>query len=488
MALFNYCFAKQHGGQFLLRVEDTDQVRSTRESEDAILDALRWTGLTWDEGPDVGGPHAPYRQSERSELYAEHAKILLEAGHAFHCFCTGDDLAASRAARKEAGENPFGYDGACLNLSAQDVQARLEAGDENVVRMKVPQDIEKVTFTDRLRGEISWQTSEIDMQVLLKSDGLPTYHLANVVDDHFMEITHVIRGEEWISSGPKHKLLYDYFGWEMPELIHMPLLRNPDGTKLSKRKNPTSILYYERMGYLPGALLNFLGLMGWSLPLKEGEEDREIFDLATMIDRFDIDRVSLGGPIFDADKLDHVNHQWLMSTPDADYAEAVKAWALNEEYLMPIIALIKQRARKFSELPEWVEVFFAQAPQELEIDIAKIKDIQTQDELVQVLQLTLWHMERVRSWNADTISTCLREAATMNGIKFGSLMKVIYQVVMGKSSGAPMFDTLAHIGPDMSRSRLRAALMGLGGVGKKKEKKLIKAYDAALETLTAEDD
>jgi len=489
IALFNYCFAKQHGGEFLLRIEDTDQVRSTRESEEAILEALKWCGLQWDEGPDVGGPHGPYRQSERSALYGEHAQILLDKGHAFHCFCTSDDLDESRRRRKEAGENPYGYDGKCLSLSPEEVQQRLVSGDEHVIRMKVPRDVETLTIVDRLRGDIEWKTSEIDMQVLLKSDGLPTYHLANVVDDHHMGITHVIRGEEWISSGPKHKLLYDYFGWEMPELIHMPLLRNLDGSKLSKRKNPTGILFFRRMGYLSEALLNFLGLMGWSLPrTSEDGEPQEIFDLQTMVDNFDIDRVSLGGPIFDPVKLDHVNHQWLMGLSEQEYAKAVCDWALNEQQLLPVVSMVQQRARKFTELAEWTAPLFSGSPdKDFAIDFDKIKGIDDEDKLTEVLQLTLWHLEALRSWDAGVIEAQLREAAELCEIKFGSLMKVVYQVVTGSTSGLPMFDTLAHLGPDMSRARFRDRINGtqIDGVGKKKEKKLSKKYDAALAALAA---
>ena len=257
IALFNLCFARQHGGKFILRIEDTDQARSTGESEAAILDSLRWLGLEWDEGPDIGGPHAPYRQSERSAIYRERADQLLEHGHAFRCFCTADRLDALRREQTAAQQTP-GYDGHCLQLSQDELASRLAAGEPHVVRMKTPRE-GVCTIVDLLRGSIEIDWAQVDMQVLLKADGLPTYHLANVVDDHLMQITHVLRGEEWINSAPKHLLLYRYFGWQPPVFCHLPLLRNPDKSKLSKRKNPTSILYYRRMGYLPEALLNYLG-------------------------------------------------------------------------------------------------------------------------------------------------------------------------------------------------------------------------------------
>jgi len=249
IALFNLCFARQHGGQFILRIEDTDQVRSTVESERMILDSLRWLGLEWDEGPDVGGPHGPYRQSERMHIYGDYARQLVEQGDAFYCFATADELDGMRREQMARGETPK-YDGRGLALTEEEVSARLAAGMPHVIRMKVPEE-GVCTFNDRLRGVIEIPWAQVDMQVLLKADGMPTYHLANVVDDHLMGITHVIRGEEWINSAPKHQLLYRYFGWEMPELCHMPLLRNPDKSKLSKRKNPTSITFYRAMGYLP---------------------------------------------------------------------------------------------------------------------------------------------------------------------------------------------------------------------------------------------
>src|SRR5690606_26897028 len=304
IALFNQCFARQHGGKFVLRIEDTDQVRSSAESEQQILDSLRWLGLEWDEGPDVGGPHGPYRQRERSVSYHEHSEKLIGRGHAFRCFCSSERLDVLRAEQMANKQTP-GYDGHCLHLSEQEVTQRVAAGEPHVVRMKVPSSgICKVQ--DMLRGEIEIPWEQVDMQVLMKADGLPTYHLANVVDDHLMQITHVLRGEEWINSAPKHILLYQYFGWDMPQLCHMPLLRNPDKSKLSKRKNPTSIIFYQRMGYLPQALLNYLGRMGWSMP-----DEREKFSLEEMVEHFDIQRVSLGGPIFDVEKLAWLNGQWI---------------------------------------------------------------------------------------------------------------------------------------------------------------------------------
>lgn len=490
IALFNYCFAKSQGGQFLMRIEDTDQVRSTRESERMILEALRWCGLEWDEGPDVGGPHEPYRQSERSHLYTEHADQLIEQGHAFRCFCTQEELAESRRERKERGEDFLGYAGTCLGLSDEEVQGKLDEGVEHVVRMKVPRD-ETIYIKDRLRGVIEFDTNEIDMQVLLKSDGLPTYHLANVVDDHHMEITHVIRGEEWLSSAPKHRILYDAFGWEMPEIIHMPLLRNDDKnkTKLSKRKNPTSIMFYKDMGIVPQALLNFLGLMGWSLPRQENEDPDERFDLETMVESFDIDRVSLGGPVFDTDKLEHLNGRWLREVlSEEEYAAAVRDWALNAEFMMPMISMIKKRANKFTELVDWLGFFFGEPPEfDPDVLLERSKNIDEMKELMKLLQFTLWRLEALSDWSAGAIGESLRDGCELYGLDrkkgFGSLMGPVYLLVTGETSGPPMFDSLALMGPDRARHRFRAALKRCGGVSNKKRKKWRKEFDRAWTEL-----
>lgn len=346
IALFNLCFARQHGGKFILRIEDTDQVRSTRESEQQIFDALRWLGIEWDEGPDVGGPHGPYRQSERGAIYKRYSDELVEKGHAFPCFCSAERLDAIRAEQQARKETPR-YDGHCMHLPKEESQRRIAAGESHVVRMKVPTEGVCVV-PDMLRGDVEIPWDRMDMQVLMKADGLPTYFLANVVDDHLMGITHVLRGEEWLPSAPKLIKLYEYFGWEQPVLCYMPLLRNPDKSKLSKRKNPTSITFYERMGFLPQALLNYLGRMGWSMP-----DEREKFSLQEMIDNFDLSRVSLGGPIFDMEKLSWLNGQWIREQSVEEFAREVQKWALNPEYLMKIAPTCRAGWRTSARSPRW---------------------------------------------------------------------------------------------------------------------------------------
>jgi glutamyl-tRNA synthetase len=348
MALFNWVFARSQGGQFILRIEDTDAARSTPESERMILDSLRWLGLAWDEGPDVGGPHGPYRQSARKHTYIEYAHQLVEQGDAFHCFCTPERLDEMRKAQQAAGENPR-YDGLCLELDESQVRSRLDAGEPHVIRLKVPTD-GVCAFEDALRGPIEIPWSQVDMQVLVKQDGFPTYHLAVVVDDHLMEITHVLRGEEWINSVPKHKQLYECFDWPMPVHCHLPLLRNPDSSKLSKRKNPTSVNYYQRLGILPEALVNYLGMMGWSMP-----DERELFTPQEMATDFELSRIHLGGPVFDLDKLSWLNGQYLRRLEPEAFMDRIQAWALNRENLARLVPLVQERTERFSDLVPQVD-------------------------------------------------------------------------------------------------------------------------------------
>jgi glutamyl-tRNA synthetase len=456
MALFNYCFAKKNGGEFLLRIEDTDQARSTAASEAAILKSLHWLGLSWDEGPDIGGPHAPYRQSERGGIYRKYCDELLERGHAFRCYCTAERLDQLRKSQQRAGMKP-GYDGHCLNLTAQERASLESSSTPFVVRMKVPEQGICV-LDDLLRGriEVDWRT--VDMQVLMKQDGLPTYHLANVVDDHLMEITHVIRGEEWISSAPKHQLLYGYFGWTMPVLCHMPLLRNPDKSKLSKRKNPTGIYYYQRMGFLPEALLNYLGLMAWSMPAgPEGGSAEEKFSLAEMVEKFDIERVSLGGPVFDIKKLTWLNGRWLRENlSDEQFAERVQAWALNRDYLMQVVPLVKSRISVLGELGPLTSFFLSG---ELDLKPENFADPKVLPEIMRnALVDVLEKIEEIGEWKKDAIGAVFKELSEKYQIKLRDLLRPFYVAIAGSTTSTPLFDSMEILGRDLCRARLRRAL------------------------------
>ena len=468
VALFNMAFAHSQGGEFLLRIEDTDQVRSTPQSEKAILDALHWLGLQWDEGPDNGGPKGPYRQSERSEIYRDHADQLLENGHAFRCFCSTERLDTLRQQQME-NKHALGYDGHCMSLDKAEAMSRAESGESHVVRMQVPRE-GQCTFNDMLRGEITIDWSQVDLQVLLKADGMPTYHLANVVDDHLMEISHVIRGEEWINSAPKHILLYQYFGWETPVFCHLPLLRNVDKSKLSKRKNPTSILFYQRMGYLPEALLNYLGRMGWSMP-----DEREKFTLAEMLEVFDIQRVSLGGPVFDVEKLSWLNGMWIREElSDEQLADRLQEWALNRDALMAFIPFAKQRMETLSDIAPLGNYLVAGM---LPITSEDLKSAGMDEEpLMEVLQYALWRLEAVQDWQRDSIFEALKSVSDAMSIKLKPFLAPLFIAIAGSSASISVMDSMNLLGADMSRARLRYAIELLGGIGKKKLKKMEKAY------------
>ena len=467
MALFNWAFARQHDGQFVLRIEDTDQARSTPESEQAIFTALRWLGLDWDEGPNVGGPHGPYRQSERQALYLEHIEKLLAQGDAFHCFCSKQRLDEVRA-EQQAAKQTTRYDGHCLGLSADEVAKRLAVGEPSVVRMRVPETGE-CTFKDRLRGEITIPYSQIDMQVLLKADGMPTYHLAVVVDDHLMGITHILRGEEWLNSVPKHQLLYQYFDWPMPELVHLPLLRNTDQSKLSKRKNPTSVTYYRDQGYLPEALLNYLGLMGWSMP-----DEQELFTLQQMVQAFDIDRISTSGPIFDQDKLRWMNGQYLRALDAEAYAEKVQEWLLNKDRLRDLIPLVQERAERLSDLLPLVDYLLG-ARRALKPEDFAHKKLE-REQVVKVIHHTLAMFDRKRSWQRDDLYESIKALAEQCDLKPREFLFPLFIAISGREVSLPLFDSLIFLGPDLSRGRLRDALEVLAISGKER-KRLDKALD-----------
>jgi glutamyl-tRNA synthetase len=468
MALFNWAFAKHHGGQFIVRIEDTDAARSSTESEAKVFSALRWLGLSWDEGPEVGGPAGPYRQSERLPIYREHVDQLLAADQAFPCFCTSQRLDEMRSQQREKGETS-GYDGACLGLAATEAQRRIAAGESHVIRMRVPT-LGDCEFRDELRGEISIPFTQIDMQVLLKADGFPTYHLAVVVDDHLMGITHVIRGEEWINSVPKHKLLYDYFGWPMPTLVHMPLLRNPDSSKLSKRKNPTSVTYYERAGYLPEALLNYLGTMGWSMP-----DEREIFSVQEMSEQFDLSRVTLGGPIFDQTKLGWLNGQYLRNLSPEQFMQRVAAWAVNSDHLAPLVPLLQQRTERLADLAPQVDYLLG--------DRVALNPESFAHKKLSVGQcLTALHhyssaLDELRTWDREVLVELAQGLAEHLQLKLSEFLFPVFIAVAGRGVALPVFDSMVFLGSDLTRVRLRDGLQLLG-LSKKQTKKLDKAYVA----------
>ncbi len=473
IALFNYAFARRHGGDFLLRIEDTDQARSTASSEQAILEALRWIGLTWDEGPDVGGAKGPYRQSERTAIYRENVQQLVVAGHAYPCFCSSERLQELRASQ-EAEKRSIGYDGRCAGLAQQEAQARVEAGESHVIRLRTPKE-GTCSFVDVFRGEIRIDWSTIDDQILLKADGFPTYHLANVVDDHLMDITHVIRGEEWISSTPKHVLLYKAFGWEPPVFAHLPLLRNPDKSKLSKRKNPTGILYYRKAGFLPEALRNFLGLMAY-----RPEGDLEVFDLETMVAGFDLEKVSLGAPIFDVQKLKAFNGHYIRELSSEALLARMKGWMLNDQTLLPIVAMAQPRLETLADFIPISSYLFADR---LEWDTAAIvQALDPPERVPELIQIAQWELETEPLWNAAAIRAVFSRMADIEQLKLKQLLRIFFLVVSGRSVALPLFETMELLGRDLCVRRLQdvqTLLQETGsGLSGKAAKRLSKDYES----------
>lgn len=473
IALFNYAFAKHHGGDFLLRIEDTDQARSTAASEQAILEALRWLGLGWDEGPDVGGDKGPYRQSERTALYREHAARLVEAGHAYTCFCSTDRLQALRA-QQEAEKVSIGYDGHCAGLSKDEVQARVAAGESHVIRLRTPREGVCVV-PDALRGEIQIDWSTVDDQVLLKADGFPTYHLANVVDDHLMDISHVMRGEEWIPSAPKHLQLYAAFGWDPPVLAHVPLLRNPDKSKLSKRKNPTGILYYRQAGFLPEALRNYLGLMAYR---PAGEE--EVFDLATMVAGFDLDRIHLGGPVFDVQKLTAFNGQYIRALSSAELLQRIQDWKLNPETLLPVVEMAQPRLDTLGDFVPMTAYLFTGG---VALDAGMLQQsFSSPERIAALVQIGQWEFEQVEDWCADQVRAVFMRMAEAEQIKFKKLLGIFFVVISGRRVALPLFEAMAGLGKEICLRRMHHALAVLqeagAGLSGKATKRLVKEYAA----------
>ena len=469
MALFNMIFARHHHGKFILRIEDTDQSRSRPEYEKNIYDALRWSLIEWDEGPDVGGDFGPYRQSERTEIYRKYADQLLKEDKAYKCFATEEELAEMREMNRKLGKR-IGYDRRYRNLSEEEIRQREESGQAYVVRLKVPLTGECV-YEDAIKGRTSCPWADIDDQVLLKSDGFPTYHLANVVDDHLMGITHVIRGDEWMSSTPKHILLYEYFGFTPPTFLHMPLLLGIDGKKLSKRKNPTSIFYYRDSGYLPEAFINFLTLMGYSMV-----GDQEIYSLAEIIKQFEMKRIGVSGAIFDVKKLDWINQQYLInSIPEKELWKRIKEWGFQDEFMEKLMPLCHTRIKTFAE---FMELFYFLFVNHLDLSIEQLTPGKSTPELsCAILQCMIWYMEEHENWGRSGFETASREIAAFFEVNHKKIvMKVLFNSITGKSMGPPLFDSVQILGKDRTRARLLSAIETLGGLSKKKLQKLQEAW------------
>jgi glutamyl-tRNA synthetase len=461
IGLLNFIFARQRAGKFILRIEDTDRTRFVPTSEAMIFDSLRWLGLAWDEGPDVGGPYGPYRQSERTEIYREHVQLLLASGHAYRSFETAEELEAMRKSQL-AAKLPPRYNGAHRELPQSQIDAFLSEGRPFVIRLKVPADGETV-FRDELRGAVTFSHNNVDDQVLLKSDGFPTYHLANVVDDHLMRITDVIRAEEWISSTPKHVLLYKAFGWELPRFWHMPLLRNLDKSKISKRKNPVSLIYYRDSGYLPQALLNFLGLMGGGMPAggtgtgddKAANLAAEIFTLDQMLERFVFEKISLGGPVFDLTKLKWLNGEYIRAlSPEAFFAE-LRSTIFSDAYLRAIAPLVQTRIDTLAQFGDMAGFFFSDEVLPT-ADIFLPKKRTLEDTLAFAAeQLTLLE---ATPFTLEDLEPALKKLGEEKQWSVKENFMLLRAILTGRTASPPLLESLIVFGKARSLDRLRRFL------------------------------
>ena len=455
--VFNWLFARQQGGKFILRIEDTDRTRYVPGSEEDIKEGLRWLGLDWDEGPDVDGPYGPYVQSQRLPLYRKYAEQLVASGHAYRCNCTPERLAALRKQPQKHHER-LGYDRLCRFKAPGEVFP----DEPHVIRLAVPLE-GTTTVHDLIRGDVTFENRTIDDQVLLKSDGFPTYHLAVVVDDHEMRITHIIRADEWVPSTPKHILLYRAFGWEVPTFAHVPLVLGEDGKRLSKRHGATSVAEFQRMGYLPEALFNFLALLGWAPG--EGEE-QEIFSREELVQRFDLTRVQGAAARFSYKKLDWMNGEYIRALPSDDLAAHLLA-VLREagldaslDKVRELVPLVRERMKTLNDVVPLVDFVFVE---EIEYDSRLLVGRKmTASESLAVLRIAWEVLAELPDFERDTLEGTLYPLARESlGLKPGQLFGIIRMAAMGKTVAPPLFGTLAAIGRDRVLARLDDALARL---------------------------
>lgn len=455
--LYNYLFAKKNGADFVLRIEDTDRKRFVEGALENLIDTLKWAGIKWDEGP--------IKQSERLEIYKKYAEELVEKGHAYYCFCEPERLEAMRK-EQQAMKKPPIYDRHCLNLSKEEVEKNLSEGKPYVIRLKIPKD-EVVEFEDIIRGRVKFETNLIDDQVMLKSDGFPTYHLAVVVDDHEMNITHVIRGEEWLPSTPKHILLYKYFGWEAPRFAHVPLLLNADKSKLSKRQGDVAVEDYIKKGYLKEALINFVALLGWN-PGKGSTQ--EIFTLDELVKEFELERVHKGGAVFDIQKLDWINQEWIKKIDFDDLYSRAKNFYLakdfviqsseekkSDEYLRKILAVEKERLAYLSAVGESNKFFFTGI--EYDKELLRWKEM-TDENLKSSLEKSLNILDNIKesNWTKENLENALMEAAGENR---GELLWPLRAALTGEKKSPSPFEVAWVLGKKETIARIKQAISKL---------------------------
>ena len=463
-ALYNYLFAKHNKGKFILRIEDTDRTRYVEGAIENLIESLNWAGIEYDEGVFLEdgklvqkGDYGPYIQSERLDIYKKYVDELIEKGDAYYCFCSKERLDSVREEQKTKGLIPR-YDGFCRNLSLEEAQKRIENGEEYVVRLKLPHN-KDIKFHDMVRGDIVINTDDMDDQVLLKSDGYPTYHMAVVIDDHLMNITHIVRGEEWLPSTPKHVYLYEVFGWEKPTYVHLPTVLNKDRKKLSKRHGDVSVEDFRAKGYLPEGLVNYLALVGWS-----PEDNEEIFNMDELIEKFSFERVSKTGGIFDIDKLDWVNGHHIreydidkltkMSIPyliESGYIDE-KVAEENYDWVKTIIITIQESLSKLSEIPEKVEIFFNN---EIKPEDEKAMEMLKGEQVPNLLNAFKEELSEIEEIDEDFAKTIMKKIQKSTGVKGKNLFMPVRIALTGNSHGPELVNIIYILGKENILKRIQ---------------------------------
>ena len=458
-AMFNWLVARHYGGTFILRIEDTDTTRKVEGAVEYIMEGLRWLGLDWDEGPDKGGDYGPYTQSERLELYQQAAERLVKQGDAYYCYCSPqrlDEMRKEQTARKR----PPGYDRLCRPLTREQCLENESKGIKPVVRFKMPLE-GQIIHNDVIYGNISFDLSTLDDFVLLKSDGYPTYHLANVVDDHAMKISHVIRGEEWISSVPRHLLLYKALGYEPPRYAHMPLFLGPDRAKLSKRHGDVSILEFRDEGYLPEAMFNFMAIIGWSL-----DDKTEIMTRQQIVENFSLERIGKTGAIFDRKKLEWMNGVYIRtlsidhflehSLPFLEKGLPKELQPMDTNYLRQLLPLVQERAKTLAEVPELVSFFFIEETNYPIEDL--ISKGMTSETTANALRISRERLVKIHNFDSEPLEAEFRPLAEELGLKTGQLFGALRTAVTGRTATPPLFQTMAVLGKERCLKRINTAL------------------------------
>ena len=459
-ALFNWLFARHTGGTFIVRIEDTDVARKVEGGVEAILGGLRWLGLDWDEGPEVGGNYGPYFQSQRLELYREASRRLVSQGDAYYCYCSPQRLKEMREEQAKQKQPP-GYDWRCRDLGTAERSQKETEGITPVVRFKIPLE-GQTSFHDLIWGDVVVENSTIDDFVLLKSDGYPTYHLANVIDDHAMAISHVLRAEEWLPSVPRHKLLYRALGYEMPQLAHLPMILGSDRAKLSKRHGAVSITEYQAQGYLPEAMVNFLSLLGWSL-----DDKTEIMSRQELIKNFSLERISRTAAIFNSEKLNWMNGVYIRSLDPEDFVKRALPFLdrglppevkrpLSIDYVRQFMPLIQERAKTLAEVSELAQFFFV-TKLDYESSLLIGKNM-TRESATKALEAGQQKLSQLKTFDEESLETVLRPLAEELGLKTGQFFGTLRIAITGRTAAPPLFQTMAVLGKEQCLRRIEAAL------------------------------